>query len=110
MRKLLFILILLSIPAFCYFAFDDRNWLAISSGRGTITKGCRFNICIAQTKNEIKTKLLLFRFSFAYDEKVPGSINKSFFLDSSWRRGTVWVSLENGRVVHIGWHYTLGAI
>jgi len=125
MKKLIFIcsIAVLITGAYLFFS-NDRNKHAFSS-KGSIQQGTIFGVHIGDTRpiadeylNNIGYLTLnpspmtirgVSTRNHCYSKEIPNNLTPVMYRDGSWRRGSLCVVYDEGRVSEINWWYDMFA-
>ncbi|WP_430426793.1 hypothetical protein [Parasphingorhabdus sp.] len=106
-RRSLFLVgtFLVILAGFWYFCGVERNYYAVSSNRGSVEIGSKFDIRIGQDYTSADRTLKADEFKFGYQKD-----NKFVYRETSWRRGYIEITVEDDAVTKIRWRYDFMAI
>lgn len=109
-----FLIVLGLLAAIGYFVGIERNRYALLSASGEIRAGSKFGVHVGQELDKARDALIAEGFREALTPRDLGDMgyskpDKFYFLDTSWRSGTVWLVVQGNSVDAIGWNYQLGA-
>jgi len=113
--------IALAVMAAAIALSSERNRLALSLNAGSITRGDRTLLAVsvgmpadaaavALTSQGLVNNAMFRRSGdglFACYRGQPPDQSIAVYEDHTWRRGVVCLTLEEGRVTRVDWHYNL---
>ena len=108
----------LCITGVSLFLSNERNRHAFAS-KGSIQEGAMFGISVGDTRLTVdkflqkrgysieKTEEMkidgMFTRNHCYSKRLPDNLTPSIYRDNSWRRGSLCVVYDDGKVAEIHW-------